>query len=148
MHAAIYFFGGAMMASLRAACFKRRACVRCPFGGRLESFLIILSAMGVISFSIFERGWPCLDRGNGLSEIRTDPLIGSSQSMSGWCLKFLALAVGDTPHPIFKSPASRFLISELRSDLPVRDPFTTFTGQGLFCRSFTFCRFIDDCFVR
>jgi len=145
MHAAIYFFGGAMMASLRAACFKRRVCARCPFGGRFDSFLMILSDMVAISFFLHHpQICSYLLYGNSRCESRTDPIIRIISILFRLTALFLALAVGEATHPIFEPPASRFLISKLGSNLPVRDPFTTFTGQGLFSRSFTSCSFIDD----
>lgn len=133
------------MASLRAACFKRRACVRCPFGGRFDSFLMILSAMVAISFFLHhpQIGLYFL-HGNGRCESRPDPIIRIHSSHFWLTAQWLTLALGEASHPIFEPPSSRFLIPELRSNLPVRDPFTTFTGQGLFSRSFTSCSFIDD----
>jgi hypothetical protein len=60
----------------------------------------------------------------------------------------LTPAVGESPDPIFESPANRFLISKLGCKLPMSYSFSTITHYGLRIRTFTFCRIIDDRVIR
>ena len=106
------------MASARAFCFTRRACVRSPLGNRLVLGLIFLSSMVLSPYSVVE-------------------MVLSF---------FLAVRAGS--QPIFESGAGCFLLSQLGGDLPVREPLATFTRQGLFCGAFTFGGIRDDRFVR
>ena len=41
---------------MRAVCFNRRTCVRCPLDNRFGLILLVLSAIGVNSYSVNDRG--------------------------------------------------------------------------------------------
>ena len=56
----------------------------------------------------------------------------------------LAMGLEETLQPGLDFGAYFFLFSELGSDLPISDPFSTFAGQELIIGTYAFCRILND----
>lgn len=135
-----------MVGSLRAACFNRRVCVRCPFGNRFAFLMIkpLFSTIGNPSNSVFERVMPLSSdskQPNQCGAVSDFPVRNERMLPEKLALH---LAVGARLDPIPESPAHRFMLSELGCNLPVRNLFSTFTDNVTCKRTFPLDCIADD----
>lgn len=132
-----------MAASLRAACFIRRACVRCPFGNRLVFVLLFESDMGAISSCFLQMVQATLPHDRQRVEMDTGGTIphGIFLQIS---MRGLTAVAGERADPGFESRAKLLLIAKLGGNLPKRDSLATFTRYRLGGRTLAIRRSIDD----